>query len=100
MEHRGDADVDRADRTGPEWRHEAELEPERCEADVLVLMPRGERAAWVRAELADVLHLEHGADQDGAVLRVGVDEALRTLRVHHVPCVDIALVHPVRRSEV
>ncbi len=61
-------------------------------------MPRGDRATRVRTELADALHLEHGADQHRAMLRVGVDQALRAGWVHHVPRVDVALVHPVRRA--
>src|SRR5438309_6367647 len=100
VQHRRHADVDRADGTGCGRSHQAELESERREADVLMLVPCGERAAWVGTELADVLHLEHRAEQHGPVLGVGVDQTLRAARVHHVARVDVALVHPVRRGGV
>src|ERR1700680_3402676 len=57
VEHRGHADVDRTKRARGEWRHQAELESEWRDADVLVLVPRRQRAAGIGAELIDVLTL-------------------------------------------
>src|SRR5207302_2720520 len=64
VQHRRSGDVDRTQGTGRRRVHEAELEAERCEADVFVLVPCGERTAGVRSEVADVLHLEHRTEQD------------------------------------
>src|SRR5690348_11430705 len=68
VQHRRGADVDRTERARRRRRHQAELDAERREAHVLVLVPCGQRAARVRPELADVLHLEHRAEELGAVL--------------------------------
>src|SRR5437879_2546530 len=100
MQHRRHADVDRAEGARRGQGHQAELDAERREADVLMLMPCGERTARVGTELSDVVHLEHRADQHGPVLGVGVNETLRAARVHHVARVDVALVHPVRGGGV
>ena len=59
-----------------------------------MLVPCSERPSWIGTELAKVLHLKHRAEQDGAVLGVRVDEALRVLGVQHI-C-RVALIHPVR----
>src|SRR5205085_3663736 len=69
-------------------------EPERGEADVFVLMPRGQRTAWVWSEGADALHLEHRPEQHRPVMRVGVHESLRMLRIQNMPLL-VSLVEPV-----
>src|SRR5207245_3193562 len=99
VQHRRSGDVDRTQWTRRRRRHEAELEAEWREADVLVLMPRGQGTAGVRPEIADVLHLEHRPEQDGTVFRVRVDETLWMFGVHHIGRVDVALVHPVGRRQ-
>src|SRR5256714_4805209 len=93
MEHRGHAHIDRPDGTCGCRCHQAELEPDWRDADVLMLVPRRERAAGVGAELADSLHLKHRAEQHRAMFAVRVDESLRMPGVHHIARMELARVN-------
>src|SRR5438128_2692772 len=61
VQHRRRAYVDGPDGTDRERRHQAELEPEGREADVLVLVPCRQWSAGIRSELVQAWHLEHRA---------------------------------------
>src|SRR4029077_4673253 len=79
VQHRGRADVDRPERARRAGGHQAELEAERREADVLVLVPRGERPTGIGTEHAEPLHLEHRPEKHWPMLAVCVYQALRAL---------------------
>src|SRR5438552_15491100 len=72
VQHRRSGDVERAQWTRRRRRHEAELEAEWGEADVFVLMPRGQGTDGVRPVISDVLHLAHTHEQVWAGVRCRV----------------------------
>src|SRR2546427_10796920 len=79
VQHRGSGDVDRTQWTRRRRCHEAKLEAERREADVFVLVPRGQSPAATPPGNAGGHHLEHCTQQEGIVVRHCAHEAMSKL---------------------
>src|SRR4029077_4436146 len=94
VQHRRRGHVDGSQRTRRVGGHQAELEPDQGEADVLVLMPRSEGTTGVWSEGADALHLKHRTEQHWPVMCVGVHEALWMVGIQDWPLL-VSLVEPM-----
>src|SRR5947207_8470453 len=99
VQHRGHGHADRPQGTAGIGR--LQVETGRAEADVLVLVPRGQRPARSRAEIADLAALEHGAYQHRPLPAGHIHQPLRVVGIEHRAGFDQGVVDPVhgaRRS--